>query len=299
MKKKILALSLCVAMLAIAIVGGTLAYFTDTTDEVENTFTMGKVKIDLDETKVTVDAEGSMTVGTDKVKTNDYSIASIVPGRVFSKDPTIHVEAGSEEAYIFLDMTFNKSSQLIWVMAADASADSSIDFTIFNNDGTLNNSFVNGGKFSASQALKAMLGNKPAFQATVNKWFTGIVHEKWELCDVLFDGNKVTFRFAYKGDTTENIYTVNTKNTGILDIKFMDSFQMPSSVTQEMIENGTAVGGMTNNFNTTGSNFELTFTAYAIQAAEIGVGAANDAAKMAAAYKAMFNNADMGTFFTP
>ena len=30
MKKKVLALSLCVVMLAIAIVGGTLAYFTDT-----------------------------------------------------------------------------------------------------------------------------------------------------------------------------------------------------------------------------------------------------------------------------
>ena len=46
MKKKILALSLCVVMLAIAIVGGTLAYFTDTDSET-NTFTVGNVKIDL------------------------------------------------------------------------------------------------------------------------------------------------------------------------------------------------------------------------------------------------------------
>lgn len=46
MKKKILAMSLCVVMLAIAIVGGTLAYFTDT-DQETNTFTVGNVKIDL------------------------------------------------------------------------------------------------------------------------------------------------------------------------------------------------------------------------------------------------------------
>ena len=40
MKKKILAMCLCVAMLAIAIVGGTLAYFTDT-DTQTNVFTNG------------------------------------------------------------------------------------------------------------------------------------------------------------------------------------------------------------------------------------------------------------------
>lgn len=48
MKKKILAMCLCVAMLAIAIVGGTLAYFTDT-DEATNTFTTAKVNIALNE----------------------------------------------------------------------------------------------------------------------------------------------------------------------------------------------------------------------------------------------------------
>lgn len=51
MKKKILALSVCVVMLAVAIVGGTLAYFTDTDAEV-NTFTVGGVKIDLIEQQV-------------------------------------------------------------------------------------------------------------------------------------------------------------------------------------------------------------------------------------------------------
>ena len=51
MKKKLIAISLVVAMLAVAIVGGSLAYFTDK-DEATNTFTVGGVKIDLIEQEV-------------------------------------------------------------------------------------------------------------------------------------------------------------------------------------------------------------------------------------------------------
>ena len=46
MKKKIVALCLCVALAVVAIGGATLAYFTDT-DEATNTFAVGNVKIDL------------------------------------------------------------------------------------------------------------------------------------------------------------------------------------------------------------------------------------------------------------
>lgn len=51
MKKKVLALCLVVALAATAIIGGTLAYFTDT-DEETNTFTAGGVTIDLIEQQV-------------------------------------------------------------------------------------------------------------------------------------------------------------------------------------------------------------------------------------------------------
>ena len=49
MKKKILVLCLVVALAVTAVVGGTLAYFTDTDNET-NTFTIGNVDIDLQET---------------------------------------------------------------------------------------------------------------------------------------------------------------------------------------------------------------------------------------------------------
>lgn len=46
MKKKITAIFLCVALVAIAVVGASLAYFTDT-KSATNTFTVGNVKINL------------------------------------------------------------------------------------------------------------------------------------------------------------------------------------------------------------------------------------------------------------
>lgn len=46
MKKKLTAIFLCVALVAIAIVGASLAYFTDT-KSAKNTFTVGNVKIEL------------------------------------------------------------------------------------------------------------------------------------------------------------------------------------------------------------------------------------------------------------
>ena len=55
MKKKILAIVLCVSMLAIAIVGGTLAYFTDTDADV-NVMSLGNVVIIQNETDRNGDA---------------------------------------------------------------------------------------------------------------------------------------------------------------------------------------------------------------------------------------------------
>lgn len=74
MKKKVLSLCL-VAMLAItAVVGGTMAYFTDT-DDATNEFTVGNVDIDL--TEPNWDEVGS------KEAVDAY------PGEPLAKDPTV------------------------------------------------------------------------------------------------------------------------------------------------------------------------------------------------------------------
>lgn len=60
MKKKILSIALVVAMLAIAVIGGTLAYFTDT-DSAKNVMTIGNVSIIQNEQQREFDADGKYT----------------------------------------------------------------------------------------------------------------------------------------------------------------------------------------------------------------------------------------------
>ena len=96
-KSKALLLSLCAVMLVAASIFGTLAYLTDT-DTVANTFTVGQVGITLDEVDVKPDGtyEGD---GTVRVHANEYHL---MPGREYIKDPTVHVDAGSEDSWIFV-----------------------------------------------------------------------------------------------------------------------------------------------------------------------------------------------------
>lgn len=56
MKKKILSLCLVVALAATAVIGGTLAYFTDTEDEI-NVFALGNIVIDLVEEQRNADGD--------------------------------------------------------------------------------------------------------------------------------------------------------------------------------------------------------------------------------------------------
>ena len=132
MKKKVTALCLCVALLAVAVVGASLAYFTDT-KSATNTFTVGNVKIDLIESKyhregndnsgdtsipdpthkvVADDGMKYVTTGhtmftNDEIKADaaQYSDyigkhgSNMVPGRNFAKCPYV-VNTGANDAYV-------------------------------------------------------------------------------------------------------------------------------------------------------------------------------------------------------
>lgn len=84
MKKKTLALVLALTLLVAGVVGGTLAWLTDQTAEVKNTFTVGDINIGLTET------------------TTDYKM---VPGNTIAKDPTVTVKAESEACWLFVKVT--------------------------------------------------------------------------------------------------------------------------------------------------------------------------------------------------
>lgn len=87
-KKRFVAILLCVTLVALAAIGATFAYLTDS-KTVNNTFTMGNVAIKLDETNVN-DPTG------DRVTSNTYNV---YPGAEVTKDPIVH-NTGKNAAYI-------------------------------------------------------------------------------------------------------------------------------------------------------------------------------------------------------
>lgn len=86
-KKKGVSTKVFLSLLALVLVvgcavGGTIAWLTATTEPVVNTFTYGKIKIELTE-----------TTGT------EYKI---IPGVNISKDPKVTVKADSEACWLFV-----------------------------------------------------------------------------------------------------------------------------------------------------------------------------------------------------
>ena len=111
-KSKALLLTLCAVLLVAASVMGTMAYLTST-DKVENTFTVGKVAIKLDEAKANND--GSLVEGAARVKANEYKL---LPGHTYNKDPMVTVLSGSEASYIKMTVTFSKAGALDAIFAS-------------------------------------------------------------------------------------------------------------------------------------------------------------------------------------
>lgn len=131
MKKKLTAIFLCVALVAIAVVGASLAYFTDT-KSAQNTFTVGNVEIQLLESSLhrenagvangatstselwsDVGKEGSGNTSKYKAGDTFYTDAQIeanaaqykcenvqlIPGRSYHKMPYVK-NTGKNDAYI-------------------------------------------------------------------------------------------------------------------------------------------------------------------------------------------------------
>ena len=88
MKKKSLALLLAIAIVVVGAVAGTVAWLTDKTPSVTNTFTTSDINIELKETK------------------NNFQM---IPGWNIEKDPKVTVKAGSEACYLFVKLEESKN----------------------------------------------------------------------------------------------------------------------------------------------------------------------------------------------
>lgn len=255
MRKKIVALSMAVLMLAVCVIGGTLAYFTDTTEAKVNEFTVGNVDINLTEPKWKGDA-------------------TLMPGKSYAKDPTITVGAKSQDAYVFLKLDMNKYVSLVNLMGVDAYK---------NHIGGLQGTYPGFITF-----VKALAADNTLRAAVVDRWFTGIKHSDWKVMNAkeilgwvngAADQNnptKLEIVLGYIGSDDDTLSAGES-------VTFMTAFGMPETVTTSMFngEDAYRIDGVSkSNFNTDASTFKMTFTAYAIQAAEI--------ANIDAAYAALF-----------
>ena len=100
-KSKAILMALCAVLLVAASVMGTLAYLTST-DTVTNTFTVGNVKITLDEKDTDNDLNKADNVTVNSVIRDKANAYKLLPGHEYEKDPTIHVASTSEDCYLFV-----------------------------------------------------------------------------------------------------------------------------------------------------------------------------------------------------
>lgn len=137
MKKKSIALVLAVALVVALAVGGTVAYLTAKTASIENTFTVGNVKISLVETK-NLDENGKWQ-------------AQLIPGKTYDKDPIVSVDPTSESCYLFvkfeevgnaanyINYTSTLTAENGWTQGDDTDIPSNVWYRVVEKDATTRN----------------------------------------------------------------------------------------------------------------------------------------------------------------
>ena len=116
--KKRLTLLLAVVLIFSVTVGATLAWLQDTTDTVENTFTIGNIDIELEE-----------TWNTPITSPTSWS-AKLIPGSPYAKDPIVTVIAGSEKCYLFVKVVEANNSVTATVDGTDVMVSPIVNYDI-------------------------------------------------------------------------------------------------------------------------------------------------------------------------
>lgn len=107
-KKKLMMAAVSASLVGVVAIGGTLAYLSDKSNMVTNTFNVGSgyteegdhVGLWLDEKDIARSTEESVfrtEIG------NEYE--DMMPGSIVEKDPTFHLTEGSTDSYVFAQVT--------------------------------------------------------------------------------------------------------------------------------------------------------------------------------------------------
>lgn len=105
MKKKLTAIALVVCMLAVMLVGASLAYFTDK-DEVKNEFTIGNIDIDLWENGSITDKDGNVVQEVVEQEQKGIKYEGLMPTYRIQKEPYI-TNTGKNDAYVRVAVVMN------------------------------------------------------------------------------------------------------------------------------------------------------------------------------------------------
>lgn len=114
-KRNFLTILLSLALVAVIGVGATLAYLTDSTQPVSNTFEMDGISITLEEDASVLedqvyqiketDDDTYMAEGTITGAKKGIDYKDLVPGALVNKNPYVTVTADSADAYVYVYVT--------------------------------------------------------------------------------------------------------------------------------------------------------------------------------------------------
>ena len=174
-----------VALVAAVGLGSTLAYLTDTTNNVTNTFVMGNVTFNDDPA-----LKGGLVEHTIVVKDNGYELGTdwtdenryekVTPGEKLPKDPTAFVGEGSEDAYLY-------------VLVSNSTDYSEIEYTDEFKDGKVATVKDDAGKeYTLYRAKDIVKAPKKAADDLGHKVFSSVkVRDDIEFTA---DGKKITYK---------------------------------------------------------------------------------------------------------
>ena len=98
-RRNVLLVVALMLVVCVASIGGTIAWLTDKTEAVTNTFSPSNIDIWMTET---VDGELKDTKNGQSIANNTFKM---VPGTVLNKDPKVVIEKGSEPCFVFLKVS--------------------------------------------------------------------------------------------------------------------------------------------------------------------------------------------------
>ncbi len=214
MKKQILAVSAVLGIAALILSAGTLAYFTDRTETITNTFTVGKVNIELTEEEK--DAWG--------LNDDDTAKTILMPGKTYKKTPIITVQDDSQDAYVFaaiqLDHGFDYVKAVLNYMVQLGEENGGI--TRERADSLLNTFQNNPNIFNA-------VGNSNIFGTLLSQFIDGFDTDKWSVISSQYDAATETATFIVAA--TDGFHTAGDELTLFTGIK------VPAELSTEVFAN--------------------------------------------------------------